>query len=63
MQTRITINTEGAAFGDDSFEDSVAEVARILRELADKIEVLGGLPAYLPLHDINGNNCGNMETD
>ena len=37
MQTRITINTEGAAFGDDSFEDSVAEVARILRELADKI--------------------------
>ena len=69
MQTQITINTDNQAFRNLDAESeeldttTASEVARILRELADKIELAGGLPVYLPLHDANGNNCGKMETE
>lgn len=56
MKVKITIKTDNAAFeGGPSFE-----VARILRELADRIE---GHPHFSaghcqPLHDYNGNQVG-----
>lgn len=49
----IIIETSGAAF-----EDAPAsEIARILRDMADRIECCGILPAP---RDINGNRCGSV---
>lgn len=49
----IVIETNGAAF-----EDAPAsEIARILREMADRIESHGILPVP---RDINGNKCGSV---
>lgn len=51
----ILISTDNAAF-----EDSPAsEVARILRELAERFEDDGIPPARL--RDVNGNTCGTVE--
>lgn len=50
----IKISTGGAAFE----EDYTFETARILRELADKIEA-GREPASI--NDINGNKCTRIE--
>lgn len=47
----ITINTDNAAFDDD------CEVPRILRNLANRIEMVGDR-AMGPLRDINGNIVG-----
>ena len=49
----ITINTDNAAFEDDE----EVEVARILRNLANRIE-MAGCRAQGPLRDINGNIVG-----
>jgi len=54
---RIALNTDNAAFGDESL---AIEVASILRALADRIEREGMPPAqdsYL-LRDHNGNAVG-----
>lgn len=46
MRLRLEIDCGNAAFGEDG-EERAAEVARILRELADRIERRGP-PGYLP---------------
>ena len=51
---RINIDTANAAFEDSP----TGEIARILRKLADDFEQFG-LPDG-PLHDVNGNYCGEV---
>ena len=53
MMFRLDIDCDNAAFE----EDPTAEVARILRRLAD---LLGTRPIY-PLCDLNGNGVGSAE--
>lgn len=50
----IVINMDNAAFEENG---KYQELARILRELAEKIETRNGLPAN-KLYDYNGNACG-----
>ena len=51
----VTIKTDNAAFGDHT----VNEVARILREVADRIETDGDERRDgLTLRDVNGNTVG-----
>lgn len=53
---QLYIRTENAAFSDDG---EAAEVTRILREIADKIEADGEAPAFfLTILDVNGNDVG-----
>lgn len=54
---RLTIETDNAAF-DDGNRDN--EVARILREAADRIE--NGSQDDFGLYDFNGNKVGNLTT-
>ncbi|KXS55004.1 MAG: hypothetical protein AWU57_600 [Marinobacter sp. T13-3] len=54
----LTIKTDNAAF-----EEPAQEVARMLRELADRIDRDSELPDVLPLRDLNGNRVGQAETD
>lgn len=42
----------------EAFDEPALELARILRELADRIEN-GTAPEAL--HDLNGNRCGTVE--
>lgn len=49
----IVIETKGAAFE----ESPASEIARILREMADRIESHGILPVP---RDVNGNICGSV---
>ena len=51
---KIEIETDNAAFEDDQ----AGEVARILRDLADRIESLGAVPTDSLIRDINGNQVG-----
>ena len=52
----ITIESGNAAFSPDpSFE-----LARILRDLADRVERDGSVPDGLPLRDVNGNTVGRV---
>ena len=45
--------------GNDAFEESpTGEIARLLREIADRFERDGIPPHYI--FDINGNNCGEI---
>lgn len=56
MQTEthtIVIRTAGAAFKDCT----ASELARILREMADRMESHGAFPVP---RDINGNVCGTV---
>lgn len=53
----IIINTENEAF---SGQKVGHEVARILRELADKSERGEAEDSEIRLHDINGNYVGQM---
>ena len=57
---KIKITTENAAFDDGN---ECAEVARILRELADKVENCNDL-LYTEgaLTDVNGNRVGYVQT-
>ncbi len=52
----IEINAAGAAFGEDE-RQADREVARILRDLADRFEHGGHTGA---LRDVNGNRCGDV---
>jgi hypothetical protein len=52
---RIEINTDNAAFEGD---DERLVVARILRDLADKIEQYHNPEVLM---DLNGNRCGTLE--
>jgi rubrerythrin len=56
MGVKIVFETDNAAFADGNSE---AEVARILRKIADRIEHEGGDLA-LPVWDINGNTIGSF---
>ena len=52
----LNIKTDNAAFSDDAFE---AEIARILRRVADRVErgeQSGGIL------DVNGNGVGDWDT-
>ena len=56
---KLKINTENQAF--DQAEGQ--EVARILRDLADRLENLDKLQeCQLPLRDLNGNTVGYYQT-
>lgn len=60
MRIDITITCNNAAFGDES-DNAGPEVARILRELADRAEcdqTLNDMPNSL--RDINGNKVGTV---
>lgn len=52
----LTIQCDNAAFE----PEPEYEIARILRELADKIESNVLEEISCGLHDINGNNVGNL---
>ncbi len=58
MSLKIEFETDNAAFADGA----EMEAARILRELADKLETHGH---YLSMNvrDINGNKIGRIEFD
>lgn len=57
---KIKITTENAAFDDGN---ECAEVARILRELADRVENCDDLLyAESALKDVNGNRAGYVQT-
>ena len=66
---RIKLDTDNQAFRQESFNGEFdfpqegQEVARILRDLADKLEHLDKLQeCRLPLRDINGNTVGYCKT-
>ena len=55
---KIRIKTDNQAFDQEG-----QEVARILRDLADKLEHLDELQeSQLPLRDLNGNTVGYYQT-
>jgi len=55
---KIRIKTDNQAFDQEG-----QEVARILRDLADKLEHLDKLQeSQLPLRDLNGNTVGYYQT-
>lgn len=59
MKAKLTLEMENAAFADGM---AGQEVARILRQLADKIQDWPGANAFnLGLRDINGNKVGKFE--
>lgn len=62
MAFKLTIETDNAAFAD---ADGPQELARILRELADKIDETNWLtiPDAGRVHDINGNTVGGWALD
>lgn len=59
MSIKLEIKTDNAAF-----EDAPGwEIARILMELAHRVEHLGpGQSISIPAVDINGNKVGRLET-
>lgn len=57
MKFLLTIDSENAAF---SGPEGAAEVARLLRQTADKVEQ-GGDGG--PLMDYNGNKCGTWDAE
>jgi O-succinylbenzoate synthase len=59
VKLKIEINMDNAAFGDG---DAGAEVARILRRLADKYESYGDMANIENvILDINGNKVGRVK--
>ena len=61
MQFQLTINCDNAAFSDDAYSAPAngQELARILRELADKIESFDDVTDFEQvLYDVNGNRVG-----
>lgn len=56
----LEICTDNAAFG-VTYDDQAAEVARILREAAERMETTPGqLSSGFPLRDANGNTVGQV---
>lgn len=60
FEIKIKIDTSNAAFEDNGVE---AEIARILRRLADKAESSTEYLDGTSLMDSNGNTVGNCECD
>lgn len=59
MQFQININLDNAAFQDENNDISYsAEVARILRSLAEYVEFTATVDFEKTLRDINGNVVG-----
>jgi hypothetical protein len=65
MTFRVEIATTNAAFTDESTDSPTAhqyamadETARILRELADRVESDARFGQRVPLMDVNGNDVG-----
>ena len=56
---KVEIETDNAAF-DEGYHDF--EVARILRALADTLDMYGGRAEYT-LRDINGNTVGKATSE
>ncbi|WP_111732208.1 hypothetical protein [Roseovarius amoyensis] len=56
---KLEFATSNAAFTDDA----PTEVARILRDLADRIEGPAGRFYDAPVRDLNGNRIGRVEFD
>lgn len=54
MKATLTISMDNAAFGDDP----AAELARILRDLADRVERVN--PENISVRDANGNKVGEL---
>ena len=66
---KLKLETDNQAFRQESFNGEFdfpqegQEVARILRDLADKLEHLDELQeCQLPLRDLNGNTVGYYQT-
>lgn len=61
MKFLLTINMDNAAFAED--EGGGIELARILREVADRVDGRIGPEAgsYGGVRDTNGNKCGRWE--
>ena len=57
MQFTLTFSTDGDAF----WTDGDGEDARILRDLATKIETVGAQPHAVNIRDINGNTVGTYQ--
>lgn len=61
MKFTLSIDCDNAAFE----EFGLAEAARLLRIVADKVADIDGPPWRMtgeaPLYDINGNKCGRWE--
>lgn len=53
----LKVSTDNAAF--EGEEGMRAELARILREAADR--VAGGICGRVPIRDINGNRVGHFD--
>lgn len=63
MTFRLTIDTDTAAFTGDAYGASPAgernaETARILREVADRLDAGDDFTKYRTLFDLNGNDVG-----
>lgn len=56
---KIEFSTDNAAFADDAGR----EVARILRDWADKMEDRGDAFYSGPVRDLNGNRVGKIDFD
>lgn len=54
MNCTIKIAMDNAAFADSPSE----ELARILRELAEHLEIRGDIPDQIKVYDSNGNSVG-----
>lgn len=55
----LKIRTDGAAFAEtEAAYCAPLEVARILREVADKLEYGEATGLFQTVHDVNGNDVG-----
>lgn len=59
MKFKLSIDCGNSAFDDG---DAPLEVARILRQLAERLEPRVDLPASVLLFDVNGNHVGEAVT-
>ena len=59
---RLVISTDNAAFSGD---DHGPELARILRQIAQRLDNAGSIPDGIDgnARDINGNRCGYYSAD
>ncbi len=56
----LSIRIVNDAFADDNYD---FEIARILRETADRIETNGAGTCRHKIHDLNGNHVGSYNTE
>lgn len=61
MFTLTIHNTDNAAFDDTLVDGFGCEVARILRETADRVQSTGRQNYRITLYDVNGNTVGVAE--